>query len=330
MQTCTDAEFIALWRANGSPTLVSQILKVSSRATLSRRRDIETRYGIELPTTRDLRTDSDIAHNPPRILIRKHEGRIDLSIKDGVVVVFSDAHYWPDMRTTAHRALLAMLRQLKPATVICNGDAFDGGAISRFPRIGWDRKPTVLDELNCCQAMLTEIVSACGAADKIWNLGNHDARYETKLAAMAPEFEGINGFHLKDHFPEWRPAWTTWINDDVLITHRHRNGVHATHTNVQANHCSTVTGHLHSLKVTPYTDGRGVTKYGVDTGTLADPMGPQFVDYMEGRQGNWRSGFAVLTFRDGQMLMPELVQKYDEDTVQFRGHLLHADTGEIV
>jgi hypothetical protein len=43
----------------------------------------------------------------------------------------------------------------------------------------------------------------------------------------------------------------------------------------------------------------------------------------------WRSGFVVLTFKKGQMLMPELVQKFDEDHVEFRGHLIHADTGVI-
>lgn len=82
-----------------------------------------------------------------------------------------------------------------------------------------------------------------------------------------------------------------------------------------------VTGHLHQLKVTPYTDYNG-RRYGVDTGTLADLFGPQFVDYTEANPVNWHSGFAVLTFKNGQLLQPELVQKWDEGTIEFRGQLI--------
>ena len=37
---------------------------------------------------------------------------------------------------------------------------------------------------------------------------------------------------------------------------------------------------------------------------------------------NWRSGFAVLTFRDGRLLWPELVARVDEEHVQFRGEVI--------
>jgi hypothetical protein len=79
-----------------------------------------------------------------------------------------------------------------------------------------------------------------------------------------------------------------------------------------------VTGHLHSSKVTPLSDYNG-TRYGVDTGCLANPSHPAFTDYTEDAPLDWRSGFAVLTFRDGKLMLPELVQLWDEDSVQFRG-----------
>ena len=327
----TDAEFLAPWHKTGSPSQIAQALGCDVRKVFARRRSIEKRYNIAL-----------VSNGPGSSPIEKerirqihHEGRIDVTIENGVCIVFSDAHYWPDLVTTAHRALLAMIRQLKPVVVINNGDAFDGASISRFPVMQWmeaDRKPSVTTELDACKARLGEIEKEAGSAHLLWNLGNHDARYEAKLAASlsGADYGHIKGFHLKDHFPNWKPAWTTWINEKVLVCHRIRNGVHATHTNVQSAHCSTITGHLHSLKITPYTDARGHTKYGVDTGTLADPMGPQFIDYTEGKHSNWRSGFAVLTFRNGELLMPELVKVWDEDRVEFRGHLLDADTGEVV
>jgi hypothetical protein len=88
---------------------------------------------------------------------------------------------------------------------------------------------------------------------------------------------------------------------------------------------SVVTGHLHSLKVTPFADYNG-NRFGVDTGTLAETDGPQFT-YAEINPSNHRSGFAVLNFFNGRLLWPELVHKFDEDMVEFRGEVI--DVGEF-
>lgn len=263
--------------------------------------------------------------------IVNHVGRISLEIDSGIGLIFSDAHIWPSFRTTAQRAFVSFCKIFQPTFIVNDGDSVDGATISRFPRPFFDEeKPSVAQELQANAEYLSEIEKAAPGAERVWCLGNHDLRFEARLAANNPEFQGVKGMHLKDHFPNWRPAWSCWINDEVEIRHRYKGGIHATHNNVMANHHTTITGHLHSLQVRPYTDGRGVIKYGVDTGTLADIDGPQFSDYLEGRIPAWRSGFVVLTFKNGQLLMPELVMKHDEDTVQFRGHLLHADTGEIL
>jgi hypothetical protein len=82
-----------------------------------------------------------------------------------------------------------------------------------------------------------------------------------------------------------------------------------------------VTGHLHQLKVTPLSDYNG-RRYGVDSGTLADPYGPQFEAYTEQNPMNWASGFVVLTFKDGRLLPPELVTVMDDGVVAFRGELI--------
>jgi hypothetical protein len=154
-----------------------------------------------------------------------------------------------------------------------------------------------------------------------WTLGNHDARFSSRLAAVAPEFAKVRGIQLKDHYPGWQPCWSIWVNDDVVIKHRQKNGIHATHNNTMWAGKTMVTGHLHSLKVTPLTDYNG-TRFGVDTGTMADTYGPQFEGYMEDNSRNWRSGFVVLTFRNSVLMWPEVVAVVDEDHVQFRGELI--------
>jgi hypothetical protein len=104
------------------------------------------------------------------------------------------------------------------------------------------------------------------------------------------------------------------------VKHRYKGGVHATHNNTASSGKSIVTGHLHSLKVTPYADYNG-NRFGVDTGTLAEPNGPQF-EYGEENPQNHRSGFAILTLENGKLLWPELVHKWDHGRVEFRGEII--------
>jgi len=85
---------------------------------------------------------------------------------------------------------------------------------------------------------------------------------------------------------------------------------------------SMVTGHLHSQKVIPISDYKSFDRYGVDAGCVADKDHKAFIDYCEDAPVDWRSGFCVLTYRDGRLMMPELVSKWDNDHVQFRGALI--------
>jgi hypothetical protein len=247
------------------------------------------------------------------------KGRKELAVDNGCVIVFSDAHYWPGEPSTAHRALVEFCKRINPVAVVCNGDALDGAAISRFPSVNWASVPTVKEELEVCQERLSEIVDALRPETiKIWTLGNHDSRWSTRLAQVAPEFRDVHGVKLSDHFPAWSNAWSLWINNSVVIKHRFKsNPLNSTlHAGL-----STVTGHLHRAAVTPFTDYRGV-RYGVDTGCLADIYHEAFQNYCEDNPRDWRAGFCVLTFVDGSLLMPELCLVWDENTVQWRGTLI--------
>jgi hypothetical protein len=264
--------------------------------------------------------------NKTHVQKAEHRG----GVTDGTVLVFSDAHFWPGIRTTALKGLLWAIKELKPVMVIANGDIFDGSGISRHPRSQWQMRPNVHQELEACKEYMTEIENACHEArhhtQLIWPLGNHDTRFESRLSSYVPEFEGVKGLTLKDHFPKWHPCWSCWPTNDVVVKHRFKSGVHATHQNTVSAGVTIVTGHLHSLKVTPFADLRG-NRFGVDTGTLAETDGPQFLDYLEMNPTNWRSGFAVLTFKDSKLLWPELVHKWDEGVVEFRGQLI--DVGAL-
>lgn len=125
-----------------------------------------------------------------------------LDIDTGSVVIFSDAHYWPGIVTTAHYALLSVIKAVKPRLTIANGDIFDGVSVSRHDPFGWSKRPSVKGELDACIERLGEIEQAVPkGCDLRWTVGNHDIRFERVLASRASDFEGIGGFRLADHFP---------------------------------------------------------------------------------------------------------------------------------
>jgi len=302
-------EFAELFQKLG-PEGTAKFFGMSVRGVYTKRRAAEAQLNITL--------------TGPNGQPGTYEPRLHVEIKEGTVLVGSDVHIWPGARTTGQRAFVAFCKAIKPKLVVMNGDVIDASAISRHPPMQWETAPDVQEEIAAAQDFLHDVEMSVGKVRKIWNLGNHDARFETFLATHAPRFKGVKGIHLKDHFPNWEPAWSCEIGgpSGVIVKHRFKGGIHATHNNALWSGRSMITGHLHSLKVTPFTDYNG-TRYGVDCGTLAIPQGPQF-SYCEDNPMNWRSGFVVLTWIKGELLMPELVIVNDEENgiVQFRGTLI--------
>lgn len=307
-QRFSDEAFMAEFPTLGAGEMAKKY-GITEKAIYDRRRRIEDREGVKLaPPTRG----GDVQQ------LDRHPAAIKLGIEDGEVLIGSDSHYWPGIVSTAHRAFVEMAKDRKPKVIIKNGDETDFPSLSRHSPIGWENRPKASDEIDACKAMLSEIEKSSPKSRRLWPCGNHDGRFETRLATMAPEYAKINGVHLKDHFPNWEPCWATFINDDVVVKHRLRGGMHATRNNTLNAGRTMVTGHLHSLKVTPLSDYNG-TRWGVDCGTMADPYGPQFYNYTELAPLDWRSGFVLLTFVKGKLLWPEQIWVSGPDTVQFRG-----------
>ena len=90
----------------------------------------------------------------------RYEARHSIELHNGIILVGSDAHYWPGEITTAHRAFVKFIEILEPRIVVLNGDIFDGARISRYPRIGWDKTPQLLDELKAVKERVAEIDKA--------------------------------------------------------------------------------------------------------------------------------------------------------------------------
>ena len=311
----TDSEFIEAWKKLKSASKVSEFFKMDVRAIRARRRTIEIRYGISLPSESKGLGNSWRAQKGQMLdKIAEHRSKVykhvmDYELHDGVVLVASDAHYWPGIVTPGHEAFCKLAKQLKPAMVVLNGDILDGARISRHARIMWEKQPELKDEIHTVQDRCAEIERAAQGAKLIRTIGNHDSRFENYLSGRAGEFEEMVGTTLLDYLPRWEAGWALHLNreEDGWVCIRHRpvgGGIHSSYNSTLKAGVSYIHGHLHKLQVTPWADYRG-RRYGVDTGTLAEPYGPQF-NYTEAGPVNWASGFAVLTFVGGKMLQPEL------------------------
>lgn len=311
----TDQQFIDAYRTLQSQSAVCKQLGISNQSAHTRRKRLE-KQGIVLP-----QIDCRPAYNRAEVDVSRAVYK--LSVTDGSVLIGSDFHVWPGPLTTMQRAFIAFAKRLKPVAVICNGDVFDGARVSRHPSIGWESKPSVRQELEAVQDFLGAVTKAAGKAKRIWPAGNHDLRFESRVAANLPEFEGVKGVHLKDHIPEWAACWRVDINDDVIVKHRGQGGEHADWNNVVKAGKTIVTGHDHRTGVVPYRDYNGI-RWGVRCGYMGEsPLDPQFVHYLEASEAvNWHPAFAVLTFMGGRLLWPELVTKHDDGSVEFRGEVI--------
>lgn len=301
----SDEEFIKVFKAFGSPQRVSEELGLSIRNVYSRRSRLSSMFDIDLSSYAR-------PQNPTRVL--ENRRLITHEIENGTIVVASDCHYWPGIETVAHKAFVMLVNEIKPNAIVLNGDVFDGAQVSRHPPLMGVVNPTPKQEIEACRDRLHEIEQASKNSKKFWTFGNHDTRLFSKIAAHAPELTDM--VSLFDHFPGWNTCWRIDVNDDVVIKHRWHNGIHATYNNTLKSGKTIVTGHLHKLQVTPWSDYNG-RRYGVDTGTLAEPYGEQFT-YTELNPVNWCSGFAVLSFEKGRLLPPELCEVID-GVAYFRG-----------
>jgi PucR C-terminal helix-turn-helix domain len=322
----TNEEILEAFIRNDRVTArTARAIGINERSLHARLKRIEEATGTMVRSAAPKDENGNVIH----VNITRDTRPNPISLGNGVVVVGSDAHYWPGQdASTGHRGMLKVIELIKPDVVIMNGDEFDGAKISRHAPIGWEDQPDVFAELRECQAKMGEIADAARRAKPgvhlLGTFGNHTYRLDNFLASHVAQLRGVFGTKFEDHFPDWTYRWAWMANEHTLIKHRIRGGVHAAWNNTAAAHITTVTGHTHQLQVTPRSTMSPVNRgtiYGVDTGMLADPWGPQFT-YCEQGPRNWRAGFAVLTFNTGVLMPPELCQVVGEDVIFFRGNTI--------
>jgi hypothetical protein len=306
---CSDEDFSLSFKLHGA-TATAQKYGMTERSVYKRRANMARFEPIAAPSRQTT----------------NYPGRVPLEIKNGMVLIGGDAHIWPGPASTCMRAFKKFCDDIKPAAVILNGDVLDFPRLSRHPQ-SWESAPDAIEEIEAAQDHLSDIVQACSRKTrKIWTIGNHDQRFEGMIANSIPQYRGIKGVHLADHFPAWEKAMSCMINETIrggetMVKHIPKGGgINASRGSALNGGISFVHNHLHSQNVRPISDYRDHDHYGVDTGMLADKEHRAF-GYAQDAPLDWRPGFALLTYHDGILMPPELVTKMSPNSVWFRGAL---------
>ena len=310
----SDAEFVAVWQQLKSPAAVARKFGFKVRSVYDRRNSLADK-GILLPTEP---LDGRKANFNQDTAAKMHfERRRNVDVKNGHVIIFSDPHFYPDHNTVALDALLTLIDQFKPKAVLCGGDALDGTQISRHdPTRGWHEPATLEEQLDCLTTQMTAIKKRAKGAVTMMTLGNHDARLSRYLAVSSPHVKNLPFTSLEDYIPSWPLSWTILINGNTILRHRSMAGM--LHMQAQKAGCHYIHGHLHKLNVHALPQYKGFV-YSVDCGSFADPTSDAF-DYAEDCPPHVQ-GFAVLTYKDGELLWPELCY-LQEGKAYFRGKVV--------
>jgi hypothetical protein len=248
--------------------------------------------------------------------------QLNLNIQNGTIIVFSDAHIIPgENLSTAASALLKVSSMIKPNFIIDGGDTFDFSTISKHDKLGWESSFSVREEIVAGNEFLDQVRGSSPGSRFIMLGSNHDVRFNKFLAKHAPQFRGLKGFTFEDQVPNWEHVMAIMINNNVMFLHQYHGGVHAAYNNALKGGISVITGHTHILEVKPFADYRGL-RFGVQTGTLSTIKDNPLFHYTQCTPLNWTSGFAVLTFIDGELQFPEICYVNSNNKAFFRGKII--------
>jgi len=291
-------EFARVWQNAVDKRLLTQDVAnhfgMSLRHANTVRRQVERALGIVLPP---------ITHPGTTGLPRFEHLKIQKKKLSAIIV--SDWHIWPGPRSFAEDVFLKTLENHKFDYVILNGDVTDQPAMSSHGRLPGEEPLSLADELEEAKTRVAAVEERSGKAKRIWCWGNHDERLDKNILRQSPNLADVSGLSLEDQFPKWAFVMSLDINDVVVVKHFWHGSMHAAHANVLKSGKSMVTGHTHKLLVRPYADYSGV-RYGIECGTLADPMGPQF-RYVDNNPRDWHPGFVILD-----------VEKHKDGTIDVR------------
>lgn len=227
--------------------------------------------------------------------------------KTEVAVIISDTHS-PFEDKASVSCSLDFIRDIQPTTVVFNGDIGDWYAASRHRRDP-ARKLQLQDEIDSQNALLWRYREVAPNANFIYNLGNHEDRWNNFLIDN-PEFKGLRcldfekllgleeiGFAFVNNYGD------PWKLGDAIVIHGYKalkNSGYTAHAYIEEWGVSGVSGHTHrSAKVRMRFYDKEVCW--VEGGCLCE-LDPEYGDGL----ADWQHGFVVAEVYKGKTSLEAL------------------------
>ena len=222
--------------------------------------------------------------------------------------------------------VLKYAKDLKPNTVLLNGDILDCDSISSHVKgnLRAIEGKTLRKEYDAGERFLDDLQKACPESQIVFMEGNHEYRVERWLNEH-PQAQGLmevpNGLNLKQRGILWIPSWS----QTKIFRVGKANFVHGLYTGknhaekmVNSFGCNIFYGHLHDCNsFNLVTIGDNSTKVGASLGCLCRYR--QY--YLKGRPTNWQQAFTKFTFRDDGFFDYDLVKIFKGKFVSPEGEV---------
>lgn len=228
------------------------------------------------------------------------------------VVVMGDMHF-PVHCQKSINIVLKTIEELKPATIILNGDTIDMLAISKYPK-DIRHSYSLLDERIAYQKFLAELVSVAEGADIIETNANHsgnspEGRWFRYLSSRIGELSNIpevveslsyDNVFLGDFKNVVTSADYVEVCSNLLVVHGdivRKHGGYSARGMIDRYYQSIMMGHTHRLGMTaqriPGIGSRPEQQlYAWEMGCLCD-LNPVYASVP-----NWQNGFGIICLSD--------------------------------
>lgn len=202
----------------------------------------------------------------------------------------------PFQDATIMSLVQSFVRELKPDTLIWNGDIVDCYSISNF-----DRNPLTLERLEDERSIACEYMALFSdVRRKIWIGGNHEDRLRRFLWRHASPLAGVGElefsrlFFLGHYGFEWVEYNEYVMLGKLLVTHgslvnKHSASTARSHFEKYGSHV--IIGHTHRMG-SYYKTQLGVPYVAFENGCLCS-LTPEWIKYPD-----WQQGFSVVHYDD--------------------------------
>lgn len=246
-------------------------------------------------------------------------------LKPGRYVVLSDIQ-WPFHDAKALRAVLAFIREMKPAGVLNVGDELDCDTVSRWNKgTAREYSPVLRKDIRDLAEWTGFLRDALGDGPIHVSRSNHTDRLQKYIRQYAPALVGFEELEITNllEYPkhqvtyhrrpfEFAPGWVLAHGDEGSLS---RIAGSTALGLAKKWGKSVVCGHTHRAGITHESTGVNGTLRTLTGFEVGNLMSLKKADYVKAYAANWQSGIGLIDIDDRLRVVPQFVPIFNGEIV---------------